>query len=275
MSIKAGLLTICAAVFILIGGSLYVVSLAVQAQADIASAEARRYHSYQLADGLRQSSDDLTRMARLYVVTGDPRYRQYFDEIRAIRDGQAPRPLDYGNIYWDFVVGWGKPPRRAGPAVSMEQQMRDARFTADELALLEEARHRSDSLVALESRAMNAVQGRFPDREGKFTVAGAPDMELARSLLHGPDYHRAKVEIMMPIHDFFNRVESRTAAEVLQLRRRGERLNLVVIFGLGTAVILVLVSFVLIARFPFLAVAPGGASPSVDRTLRPWGGPFW
>jgi len=172
MSIKAGLLTICAAVFILIGGSLYVVYLAVHTQADIATAEARRYHSYKLADELRQSSDDLTRMARLYVVTGDPRYRQYFDEILAIRDGQAPRPLDYGNIYWDFVIGWGKPPRRAGTAMSLEQLMREARFTSDELALLQEAKHRSDALVALESRAMNAVQGRFPDREGHFAVAG-------------------------------------------------------------------------------------------------------
>jgi len=275
MSIKAGLLTICAAVFILISGSLYVVSLAVHTQADIARAEARRYHSYQLADGLRQSSDDLTRMARLYVVTGDPRYGQYFDEILAIRDGQAPRPLDYGNIYWDFVVGWGKPPRRAGAAVSLEQLMREARFTPDELALLEGAKHRSDALVALESRAMNAVQGRFPDREGKFTVVGPPNMELARSLLHGSDYHRAKVEIMVPIHDFFNRVESRTGAEVMQLRRRGERLNLVVISGLGTAVILVLVSFVLIARYPFLGVAQGTTSPSVERPSRPRGVAIW
>jgi sigma-B regulation protein RsbU (phosphoserine phosphatase) len=275
MSIKAGLLTICAAVLILISGSLYVVSLAVQTQADIARAEARRYHSYQLADGLRQSSDDLTRMARLYVVTGDPRYRQYFDEILAIRDGQAPRPFDYGNIYWDLVIGWGKPPRRAGAAVSLEQLMREARFTPDELALLEEAKHRSDALVALESRAMNTVQGRFPDREGHFTVVGPPNMELARSLLHGSDYHRAKVEIMVPIHDFYNRVESRTGAEVMHLRRRGERLNVVIIFGLGTAVILVLVSFVLIARYPFLGVVQGPAPRSVERPLRPRGVAIW
>src|SRR5262245_37148346 len=275
MSLKAGLLTISAAVFILIGGSLYVVYLAVHTQADIATAEARRYHSYKLADELRQSSDDLTRMARLYVVTGDPRYRQYFDEILAIRDGHAPRPLDYGNIYWDFVIGWGKPPRRAGTAMSLEQLMREARFTSDELALLQEAKHRSDALVALESRAMNAVQGRFADREGHFTVAGSPNMELARGLLHGSEYHHAKAEIMVPIHDFYNRVESRTGAEVRQLQRRGERLYLVVIFGLGTAVVLVLVSFVLIARYPFLGLAQRSTSPSLERPFSPRGVAIW
>ncbi|HJX31225.1 MAG TPA: hypothetical protein VJ624_05160 [Thermodesulfobacteriota bacterium] len=33
--------------------------------------------SYTLADELRQSSDDLTRFARIYVATGDPKYEQF------------------------------------------------------------------------------------------------------------------------------------------------------------------------------------------------------
>src|SRR5262245_48490638 len=248
MSIKAGLLVMCAAVFVLIAGSLYVVSRALDTQSDIAQAEARRYHSYKLADELRQSSDDLTRMARLYVVTGDARYRTYFDQILLIRDGKAPRPLDYGNVYWDFVVAWGRPPRRDAEAVALEQLMRAAHFTDDELAFLRQAKSRSDALVALESQAMHAVQGRFLDDRGEFTRAGPPAMEFARRLLHGPEYHRAKAEIMTPIHDFLGRVESRTAAEVMRLRRRGERLHLVALAGLGTAVILMLVSFALLAR---------------------------
>jgi phosphoserine phosphatase RsbU/P len=262
VSIKTGLLVISVAVFVLIGGSLYVVSQAVNTEADIARAEVQRYHSYQLADELRQSSDDLTRMARLYAVTGETRYRDYFDRILAIRDGTAPRPLDYGNVYWDFVVAWGKPPRRDGPAVSLEQLMRDAHFTDDELALLQQAKQRSDALVAIETRAMNAVQGRFPGGQGGFTKAGRADLDLARSLLHGREYHRAKAEIMGPIQEFFTRVESRTAAEVQQLRRRGERLHLVVLAGLGTAVILVLISFAVVARYQFAPVARrGGLAP--------------
>jgi len=261
MSVKTGLLIICAAVFVLITGSLYVVSQAVKTEADIAGAEARRYQSYKLADELRQSSDDLTRMARLYAVTGEARYQAYFDRILAIRDGKAPRPLDYGNVYWDFVMAWGKPPRRDGAAVSLEQLMREARFTDDELALLQQAKHRSDALVALEAQAIHAVQGRFLDARGHFTVVGRANMDLARRLLHGPEYQRAKAEIMAPIHDFFTRVESRTAAEVEQLRRRGERLHVVVIAGLGTAVILVLISFALVARYSFVAV-PRGTLPT-------------
>ena len=87
MSVRTGLLVFCAAVFVLVAGSLYVVSRALDTGGDIAQAEVRRYQSYKLADGLRQTSDDLTRMARLYVATGDARYRTYFEQILAIRDG--------------------------------------------------------------------------------------------------------------------------------------------------------------------------------------------
>src|SRR5262247_4134882 len=211
MSIKTGLLIICAAVFVLVSASLFVVFHAVETEKEIAQAEARRYHSFKLADELRHSSDDLTRMARLYVVTGEARYKTYFDRILAIRDGAAPRPLDYGAIYWDFVVAWDRPPRRDGEPIPLERLMREARFTEDELALLQQAKRRSDALVALESRAMNAVEGRFQDASGRFTIVRPPDMDLARRLLHGAEYHRAKAEIMRPIQEFLARVESRTA----------------------------------------------------------------
>ena len=46
-----------------------------------------------LADELLQSSDDLTRMARSYVITGDIKYKRYFGEIYDIREGKQPRPL--------------------------------------------------------------------------------------------------------------------------------------------------------------------------------------
>jgi serine phosphatase RsbU (regulator of sigma subunit) len=256
MSLKTGLLVTFLAILALIGGSLYMVSLAVDNESDIARTEARRHQSFKLADELRQTSDDLTRMARLFVVTADERYKHYFDEILAIREGNAPRPLDYGNIYWDFVVATGKSPRRVGEPAALERLMRDARFTDDELALLKRAKQRSDALVAIEEEAMQAVLGRFRDARGRYTVERQPDMERARRLMHGPEYHAAKSEIMAPIDEFLRKVDARTGDEVVQLRRRGQRLNTVAITGLGTTVVLVLVSFILVARQPFPGHSP-------------------
>ena len=41
---------------------------------------------------LRQSSDYLTRYARHFVVTGDPAYRDIFQQVLNIRRGESLRP---------------------------------------------------------------------------------------------------------------------------------------------------------------------------------------
>lgn len=52
------------------------------------AANESRYASFLLATELRQSSDDLTRLARTYVVTGDPSYEQQYEAILDIRNGK-------------------------------------------------------------------------------------------------------------------------------------------------------------------------------------------
>jgi len=52
------------------------------------------FHSYLLADELRQSSDDLTRLARSFVVTGDPEFEREYWAVLDIRNGKLPRPIE-------------------------------------------------------------------------------------------------------------------------------------------------------------------------------------
>lgn len=52
---------------------------------------------------LRQSSDYLTRFARQYAVTGDPAWRDVYQQVLDIRRGQALRPKDYESVYWDLI----------------------------------------------------------------------------------------------------------------------------------------------------------------------------
>src|SRR5688572_22087963 len=67
--------------------------LYARSEKQIIRANESRQQSFLLADELRQSSDDLTRMVRTYVVTGAPLYKQHYQEILDIRDGRKPRPL--------------------------------------------------------------------------------------------------------------------------------------------------------------------------------------
>ena len=46
-----------------------------------------QYKSLVLAQELRQSSDDLTRMARTYVITGNPKFEKQFKTVFTIRVG--------------------------------------------------------------------------------------------------------------------------------------------------------------------------------------------
>lgn len=69
----------------------------------ITEAERNKYSSLKLANELLQSSEDLTIMARNYVVTGAPIYEQRFYEILNIRNGIRPRLKDYSGPYWYFA----------------------------------------------------------------------------------------------------------------------------------------------------------------------------
>ncbi len=78
-------------------------------------------------------------MVRSYIATGEHRYKNYFNEIIAIRNGQAARPVDYHQVYWDLVDEENQRPRPAGSRVALLDLMRASGFTATELAALQEA----------------------------------------------------------------------------------------------------------------------------------------
>ena len=149
----------------------------------------QRYLSYLAADELRQSSDDLTRMVRTYVMTKDPRYEEMYWDILAIRSGQKARPIRYENIYWDFMAFTHTKPRADGPKISLHEMMEDLGFTQEEFAKLSEAETHSNNLVKTEMIAMHAMKGEFLDAEGEFTKKGEPDHEYARAILYDDSYH--------------------------------------------------------------------------------------
>ncbi|WP_159738898.1 methyl-accepting chemotaxis protein [Vibrio atypicus] len=172
-----------------------------------------RYQSYQAADELRQSSDDLTRLGRTYVLTGDENYEKMYMDILAIRNGDKPRPQEYHTIYWDLVLNYGQKPKADGQRISLQSMMESLGFSDQEFRLLKEAQGNSDALVNMEVKAMNAVKGLYPDSSGNYTKRGEPDLKMAAELLHSKQYHQEKAKIMAPIDEFFKALESRTSTQ--------------------------------------------------------------
>jgi PAS domain S-box-containing protein len=200
-------------------------------QQDLEKSEKRRYDSYVLAEVLRHTSDDLTRFARAYVVTGEPRYEKYYWDILAIREGAKPRPEHYERIYWDFMAATGKAPRPAGQTISLYQLLKDVGITQNEFAKLIEAEGNSNALVRTEETAMNAVKGRYDDGTGEFTKHGEPNRAWAIKILYDEAYHREKAKIMKPIDDFFAMLDARTLGATEKYERNG-RFYLQLIVGM-------------------------------------------
>jgi PAS domain S-box-containing protein len=199
------------------------------------------FKSYLLADELRQSSDDLTRMARAYVVTGNAEFEREYWSVLDIRNGKSLRPVDYNRIYWDFMPVTGEKPRPDGEAISLRDLMVNAGFTQAEFDKLAVAQRNSDGLVSTEKIAMNAIKGLFDDGSGNFTVKKKPDREMAIRIMFGEAYYKTKVEIMKPIDDFYLMFEKRTDADISKYENRSTNF----LFGIITIIALILGMFLL------------------------------
>jgi diguanylate cyclase (GGDEF)-like protein len=185
-----------------------------------------RYESFLLASEARQSSDDLTRMVRTYVVTGNPLFKEHYQEILGIRNGTRPRPVDSYNVYWDLVLDDDRRPRPFGQTLSMAVRMREAGITPDELAMLQEAGEAADFLARIDGEAMALVEGPGPP------PAAARLQAIA--MLHDQTYRNARASLMGPIGEFLTRVDRRTLGAVRIARRNATVLRLVLVgAGLG------------------------------------------
>ncbi|KIO48874.1 ATP-binding protein [Nitrosospira sp. NpAV] len=192
-------------------GALVFHSLSIQQE--IYSSERHRFRAFLLADELLQSSEDLTNMARYYVVTEDPKYEQFFFQILDIREGRRARPLNYSAPYSHLLVADEIPVAEEGEKIPLLELMHREGFSDQEFTLLKESKENSDNLVLLEKRAFAAMKGLYDDGQGNFTVRRAPDREFAMDLLFGERYVAKKAAIMIPIQKFLDSFNERMLAE--------------------------------------------------------------
>ncbi len=190
----------------------------VQIEGKLQRAHTMRLNSLLLAEELRQSSNDLTRLVRTYVITGDVAFKTQFQSVLGIRDGTVPRPLDYGPSYWDFAAAGPGQTDTAGRAQPLLDLMRQAGFTDNEFAQLAESKAKSDELTRIEFEAMALVEADTPPDPSKRL--------RAIQLLHDEGFHRAKVNIMRPISEFDRMVNDRTLAAVQEAETHTTQMRL-------------------------------------------------
>ena len=178
----------------------------VRAEKAIDRANELRMEALRLGAELRQSSEDLTNMARSYVVTGDPVYRNLYREILEIRDGRRqPRP-SYATVYWERGQNAGSADAAPEAPRPLTERFRLAGLSEGELLRLEAAKARSDALAQVESRAMEQVDAPGgPDGSERLAAIGT---------LHDVAYFDAKAEIMRGIAEFNALADERMSQSV-------------------------------------------------------------
>ncbi len=80
MTINVRIICIFSTILAFLSAIIVSMGLDSAAQQRVADAQLNRFQSNKLADQLRQSSDDLTRMARTYAVTGDATYPNHLSQ---------------------------------------------------------------------------------------------------------------------------------------------------------------------------------------------------
>lgn len=180
----------------------------------VAQAYNDRYQTYLLADEFRQSSEDLTRFARLVSSTGNPQFMEYYNGILEIRAGKRPRPVDYHLPYWDQVVAGAVASPDSNITAPLRQLMLDSGFTDEEFALMDRAIKQSEHLAVMETEAMNAALGIFKDAQGGYSLRGEPSLDLAESIVYSAEYSAHKSDITASISEFYEVLMERVETEV-------------------------------------------------------------
>jgi signal transduction histidine kinase/CheY-like chemotaxis protein/HPt (histidine-containing phosphotransfer) domain-containing protein len=251
-SLRRRLGALLATLGVLVGALLVVATLQLRASGVQARAENQRNTSFRLADSMRQSSNDLTRMVRLYVSTGDSRFRDYYNEILVIRSGAAPRPMRYDSSFWDRVLADGKGFVEYGRPEALVDQMRAADFTEGEFEALNASLAASNGLALTELEVMEAVAPR---------IGRGLDSTYLSDI--GPHYQRLvdgrylaeKGVIMRAIDDFVARVEARTLAAV---ERAQSNTRVLSALQVAILVLIVLVGLVAMVRISRIVLRPLG-----------------
>ena len=214
----------------------------------------QRYVSYLLADEMRQSSDDLTRLARTFVLSGgNPIYERQYLDIIAIRNGEKARPVGYHRIYWDFFAAGGRAPRPdSQDKVALLELMKKSGFTAEEFAKLDEAQRNSDALVRTETEAMTLVKHSTLQE----------DLDRAAQMMHDEAYHQIKAKIMKPVDDFYVLMETRTGTDL------SNALEMMRYTQIMVGVIVALLAFMLWRTYQSLQTIVGGKVGEMQHHLQ-------
>ena len=139
---------------------------------------------------LNKSSDDLTNYARYFVTTKDHVWRNEFDNVLKIRNGDVADEQGVKKAFRDRV--------------------KEVQFTQEELDMLLKAEQLSNNLAKLEIEAFELID---QSREVWDYVVQSQKITQAQVLMFGNDYKTNKQQIISTSNEFYAMVVNRLQSQ--------------------------------------------------------------
>ncbi|MEX3073338.1 GGDEF domain-containing protein [Vibrio alginolyticus] len=130
---------------------------------------------------IQKISDDLSHLSKMYVLTGESKYRQIYDEIKDIRDGDRNLPNLYHGFLSKKIINLNYVPDVVD-SKNITEFFKELSSENPELSYIFKARDESNILSDLEISVMDSLE-----------VVGK---ELSLSKLQSEDYFYAKSKII-------------------------------------------------------------------------------
>ncbi len=190
-------------VLVIVSGVLNI--LTARVGVEIEAKHTERFRAFAIADEFRQTSMDLTRLARSYAATGDEGYRDEYWSIVRWRSGDEPRPM---TVHSDLYPG---------ETIDQRVIMERVGFTRAEFTMLDDITNMSNELVNLEQQAMETVRlGEIQD--GPATAGADEDVQsFAVRILYGETYNNDVQRIWGTVDEFVALLDERIFAEIQEL----------------------------------------------------------
>ncbi len=192
-----------------------------------------------VADELKQCSEDLTRLCRIFVASsGKQKYLDEYNYIVDWRSGKIPRP--------DTLDKKIFPERK----ISQIELLKEFGCTEAELNLLKQSSELSNKLISIEMQAINTIKKRayisgvYKIRENESYF------NFANRIINDDNYNAEVAKIMKPINQFHSLLHKRVENIILKTEKSLVwKESLAVIF-----MIIVIISFIIMLVFFYRAI---------------------
>ncbi len=217
--------------FLSVTVELYILDTYIQSNEKIQTLESEKSQALSVIDRVQQSSEDLTKMVRAYVSTGDDRFINYFNDILAIRAGKMERPRNYDSTFWAETMATGRKHQSVGQKESLTDILSKSHFSPFEEVLIQKALSTSNELADIENAAIKQAKTLF-------ALGNTQQLSSALDPLYGTSYFSIKSEIMSYIDQAREKMLERFSKSIKEAKQERERTKTKSILIAGLSIII-------------------------------------